>query len=365
MPKKNNITNLKIILIFGASASKIPFMEAARSLSYTSVAFDVDPKAPGRQHADLYYEISLYDVDAIQTVCTELSARNTICGIIAYTSNAEVLKNAGKIADMFKLAFASDTALHCMADKVMMKRRFSRAGISMPDGIVYDDPAQIEKSAGEINYPVVIKPTANSVGSRGVSLASSLEELYAGATGLYPVLVEQYAVGRLINVGGIACGSRKKILSIVEKITNRDTGFLPRGYRPYACNDPAFRTGVEAEVVKAVDALEISDSFFSVDLIAQDTICRIIEAGILLDAKLDRLLWHSGIDIYRMACFLAVGIEPVHAGNSMGNKSLEFVYTDGGPSHKDSIFEEEHSGRYVTGCPESVADIRGWEIFPS
>ena len=112
-------------------------------------------------------------------------------------------------------------------DKLVMRDLLESAGISQPRyrAAGHGDVAVI---AGEIGYPVVLKPRGLSAsrgvirlnGSRGVSLAEQRVRAILSDAGRYPqarLLVEEYIPGDEVAVEGLMIDGDLEVLAIIDK----------------------------------------------------------------------------------------------------------------------------------------------------
>ncbi len=130
-------------------------------------------------------------------------------------------------------------------------------------------------------------------------------------------------------------------------------------------------TGLAEPVLSAAG---LDDSYFSLDVIESDGGLFVIDVGPLLDAKIDRLLHHAGVDVYGVASDIGLG-GPVAAALSLGRAhALRFVYasepgvlamgTAGRVKTKGGFayLEFEKTAGDEVRPPESVADVVAWVI---
>ena len=181
-----------------------------------------------------------------------------------------------------------------------------------------------------------------------------------------PFILEQKISGREFTIDGWV--SNKKIF--IFKFFQKNTSFsssppLPLGYRLKKI-DHQLQQKLKKLTRQAIQAFSLNHSFFSLDVISKkDGKNFIIDFGPLLDAKMDRLLYHAGIDIYNTALDLALGKTPAVSNYSLNNYTLDFAYRSTINSDLNSkiLAIEANQSRLISKkLPSSVADITDWVI---
>jgi phosphoribosylaminoimidazole carboxylase (NCAIR synthetase) len=361
----------RIFIVIGGGPSQAPFASAAKELDFEVVVIDLDPSCPGAVVANRFFPLSAREPAPIVAVSDDLAASGELAGVMTYSAHPGALRAAAAVAARHDLPCFSEEALEVCLDKRELKSRLVAHGVPTPASVHTADAGEalgLLDSAGE----VIVKPAAESRGSVAVSLATDVASLTravaaaAACSSDGAALVEERCRGRELAVGGHVCEGEVTILAAAEKITGGArggfvmTGFVAGGEAPSA--------RVEEVARDVVAALGIDDSFFTVDLIVTDRGPVVLEAGVLLDAKIDRLLLHGGVDPYRYFCRRAARL-PTPPPILESALSLRFLFAEsaGGlrilsPSVEGGIVEwERHDGDAVRP-PESIADTVGWVI---
>ncbi len=376
-----------LFVIIGASASQLPFIKAADRAGFSTVVFDKNPAAPGAAIADLFYPFSTHDGEKIRTTCKQLARSNRLAGILTYSSYPQALEVTAQVAKELSLPHCSLEAVRRVTNKLLMKECFFDAGVASPEWIATDKLSEVKAISEKWHAPIIIKPKQNSAGSLGVNIAydkSFCLKAFQAASSIAPnkqVIVEKFYRGSEFSVDGIICKTQPTVLSVSEKIgEGHQGGFLPLGYSMGTginCN-PSQRHQIEKEVLKAVRAIGIDNSFFGADVLLTMQGPLVLEVGILMDAKMDRLLSFSGIDVYGWRCEVATGKEIDHRMREQSEGfALRFLYADRKgflslkneqickPKDKKAarIAVEWQRGKGdIVGLPQSVADMLGWVI---
>ena len=116
-------------------------------------------------------------------------------------------------------------------------------------------------------------------------------------------------------------------------------------------------------------------NYFGVDFIISKQTQKIytLEIGYLMDARIDRLLHHSSVNIYKMFVDIVLGNiisrEDYEVANT-SKKCLKFFYANnnGRISIKDvpnEIIEWEVENGQNVNIPSSISHILGWHIYDS
>lgn len=156
------------------------------------------------------------------------------------------------------------------------------------------------------------------------------------------------------------------VLAAADKLNSgADGGFVITGFD---ADGGAIPPPIATTARDVVFALGIDDSFFTVDMIVTARGPVVLEAGVLLDAKIDRLLFHGGVDPYRYFLQRALRL-PAPPPSLERAVSLRFLFAEEAgtlrivsPTTEGGIVEwERHDGDAVRP-PESIADTVGWVI---
>jgi len=136
-------------------------------------------------------------------------------------------------------------------------------------------------------------------------------------------------------------------------------------------------TSIQAVAYDAVKSIGIDNSFFSVDMLLTEGGPLILECGVMLDARIDRLLSFAGINVYKIICKMAsgrniAGIEP----RFRKGYALKFMFAcrngklkidlkkniqQGIDGNRVLVEWEKKTGDKVKP-PESISDAVGWVI---
>tara|TARA_B100000945_G_scaffold319145_1_gene325716 strand:+ start:2669 stop:3859 length:1191 start_codon:yes stop_codon:yes gene_type:complete len=377
------INNKKTIIIIGGSQSHVPFITSANNLGYNTVVFDIDDDCKGAKVADIFYKISTHDFDNILLKCLELNEKSKISAVITCSSSTLPLIIVSKICHKLDLLSYSLESVKLSTNKLLMKNYFVNKGISTPEWIVTDNEYDAINFIKKIEDKLIIKPSSGSQGSKGVNLInidSDISKIIKNSkehSSDSQVLIERYYMGQEYSVDGIVIGKKPIILSISKKYNlGPKYNFTMCGfYMEKILNNKILNNDYSSIIensTKAVKAMNISNSFFSVDIILTKKGPFVLECGVLLDCKIDRLLYHSGIDIYSLFINTITG-NKINYDNVFNNKDLylNFLFSPkqgqlninkNEVKNFDGIIEWESADGSLVKPPNSISDTIGWII---
>jgi len=298
------------------------------------------------------------------------------------------LKAVAKVAERLALPTFSLKAVESTTDKAMMKNVLSGALVPMPQWVKTNDFADATTFVANCQSPIIIKPSCGTMGSIGVSMVTeecdilTAFEAAAEASQDGWVIVERFHKGREFSVGGIADATKATVLTIAEKFSLGPTqNFTMSGFAMGRISETDEQWSRNVDLIlqialQAVSALDISNSFFTVDLLLSNEGPLVLEVGILLDAKIDRLLCFSGTNVYDMICHVATGQDIEYEKNKYDRGfALKFMFAN---RHGRLKVNQEPELRLSTSCsqrynieweradgdtvqpPLSIADTLGW-----
>jgi len=378
------IRDQECLIVVGGSQSHVPFIEAAQNLGYQTVVFDRDQNSKGAEISDRFCKISTHDIDQIISKCCEINDEMKLVGVMTYSSSTEPLFAVARTCEILGLPSFSSGAVELATNKKLMKKCFTDSSIATPDWIVTDKINEAIDYIKSLNGQVIIKPSYGSQGSKGVLLFDQefdiSKQFYIAKENSNDsnVILEEYYTGREFSVDGIVVGDKPVILSVSEKFNlGPEFNFTMCGFSMgIIANDDRELQGklasIKAAGKQAAIALGISNSFFSVDILLTNDEPLILECGILLDCKIDRLLRAAGINVYELFIYMIAGRnivvkEPEHTkgyglsfmfADQEGRLSLN---TDNQLIDSLSVEWERKQGDPVSP-PESIADTLGWII---
>ena len=270
-----------------------------------------------------------------------------------------------------------------------MKKRFEDYGIPTPLSITTASLREAREILSDKTLPWILKPCSGSQGSLGVSIVTGIDELQDFYINAYNnsqdslVVIEKYYNGREFSVDGIISCGKPIVLIVSEKFNlGYENNFTISGFAIGSISDEDHDlkkkfSSISDVALEAARSLEINNSFFSVDVLLTADGPIVIECGVLLDAKIDRLLYFAGVDVYEMICRVVAG-ERIEEASPKFQKgyALKFMFAqkegklkivsdyDRQMSRNSSriLIEWERNNDNKVGIPKSIADTVGWVI---
>lgn len=296
----------------------MPLVRRAAELGRSPWVFDRDPAAPAREHAARFDAVSAHDPEAILVRVRERAGEGRPAGVISGSNAPDALFAAAVVARALRLPGPDPDAVNRVLDKgsqtsVLVTSRFPHPKTVVAFGA--DEAVAAAKRARR----AVLKPAARTSGSAGVSVADAsgadLERraVRAEQAGDGRVLVQEFVEGDLYSLSALAGASGVRVLAFARKELEVDPP-LPRGFsveppRTASAEDRR-RRSLGCELCGSLaQAFGLAHTAFNVELVWTQAGPVVLELGLGLDAKVDRLLERAGADPYAELCALAQGEE--------------------------------------------------------
>ena len=163
---------MRKILLLGGSAQQIIAIETAKKFGYYTVLCDYLPDNPGQYVADVFYNVSTTDKEAV----LEVAKKERINGILAYASDPAA-PTAAFVSEQLGLPGNPYRSVDILCNKEKFRRFLSNNGFCTPKAKGYESisTALDDIANGIYRFPIIIKPVDSS-GSKGVSLCYALNE---------------------------------------------------------------------------------------------------------------------------------------------------------------------------------------------
>lgn len=167
---------MKKILLLGGSAQQVVAIKKAKSLGYYTVLCDYLPDNPGQYEADVYYNVSTTDVEAVYQV----ALKEKVDGILAYASDPAALP-AAIVAERLGLPTNPVSAVEILGIKYKFRKFMAENQFACPRHFSFTvgiAEEVVREKLEDLHFPLVIKPTDSS-GSKGVTVLQDAEGLAA------------------------------------------------------------------------------------------------------------------------------------------------------------------------------------------
>lgn len=245
------------LVIIGANEYQDKLVLKAKEMGYETHVFAWEEGAVAKHHADVFYPISITDVEAIDKVVESLHP----AGILSIGSDL-AMPTVNTIAIRHGWVGNSAECTYITTNKYAMRERLTDRGLPCPHYQRVSNFGEIDLNM--VSFPVIVKPLDRS-GSRGVTLAQNVEELENGVRYAQSisfdtsVLVEEYIEGREFSVEAISQNGKHHILQVTEKFTTNAPHFIERGHLAPARITDAQEKNIQEIVLKALEALSIEN----------------------------------------------------------------------------------------------------------
>ena len=163
---------MKTILLLGGSAQQIIAIETSKRMGLRTVLCDYLPDNPGQYHADVFYQVSTTDKEAVLKVAID----EKVDGILAYASDPAA-PTAAYVAEKLGLPGSPYESVELLCNKDQFREFLAANHFHTPLASGYDSiqEALHDIQSGRFNFPVIVKPVDSS-GSKGVSRLDDIQE---------------------------------------------------------------------------------------------------------------------------------------------------------------------------------------------
>ncbi len=330
------------LLVLGAGEEQVPLFLEARRRGLRTIAVDRLTHRPGLRHADQHLHLSTRHPQPIADAVGD----HPIAGVVTAASDAGLLSWA-ELSDRYRTPYRYPRAAALASmDKASFHRIAAAAGVRSYRWYTHRDPAALTDMAGEIGYPVVVKPVDGS-GSRGVTLVATPHELPAAVvraaqfTVSGDLLLEEYLAGDNLTVDVFLRDRAVAFLGITQKRILPGPHFVVGGH---TCPAPAVGAELRAELAQTTLALcraaGLVDGPANLDIIIDAAgHVRVLEANLrLCGNSVPRLMREVyGVDTVAALVALAVG-EPFDL--TVRRHGTGIVHLVGSPLDVDGVLTE-------------------------
>ena len=323
---------MKKIAIIGASELQNPLILKAKEMGYETHVFAWECGDIGEKTADYFYPISITEKEEILEKCKEINV-DAVCTIASDLGNVV----ASFVARQMGLPANSEYCIKVSSNKYEMRKAFAENNIAVPRFVEITNTDSLDL-LGEIQYPVIVKPTDRS-GSRGITKLDSpkgLGEAIKKAIDLSfekKAIVEEYIEGNEYSMECISFEGEHKMLAVTKKYTTGAPHFIETGHmEPSDLSEQAIEKAKE-EIFKALDALDIkmgaSHPEFKVD---REGNIKIIEIGARMGGDCigsDLVRLSTGYDFTKMVIQTALGEKPNFKKEiELSNAAVKYIFSE-------------------------------------
>lgn len=269
------------IIILGAGIYQVPLIKKAKEMGYYTIVCSIPGDYPGFQYADKIYYENTVDKEKILKIALD----EKISGILT-TGTDVAVKTIGYVCEKLKLNGISELSAKWTTDKFLMKKRFREGDVRTAEFYKVESKEEAISATSALGMPVIFKCVDKS-GSRGivkVEAKRNIEKAYNYAmsfTDQNYIIVEKFIEGYEIGLDGYINRKAGQEIFIPHGKVMYNNGLtkVPVGHLlPFEC-DSELQEDLITQARKAVDILELDESFFNMDILIRENKGYIIEVG--------------------------------------------------------------------------------------
>lgn len=207
----------KTLLILGAGVYTVQVIRQVQQIGYRTIVVDRNPASPGFQVADAFEVVDIVDREKV----LEVAEKYHVDGIMP-VSEFGVRSYAYATSKLGLTGIDSASAERAL-DKGLMRECWREAGLAIPGFRVVTGIEEAKQAAGELHFPLVIKPADSGGGGRGVSVVQNPSELEWSYEFARPfarngrLVVEEFLDGTEMTIESISYDGDVKILAMSDK----------------------------------------------------------------------------------------------------------------------------------------------------
>jgi biotin carboxylase len=210
----------KKLMILGAGSWQIPMMTKAHELGLETVAIDMNPNSPGKNHCDHFYTVSTSDKEG----ALEIARQHKIDGVSTIGTNDAICTAAyiKEEIDLPTICNPYEVVVRAVR-KDLCQETFKEKGIPTALGFCHADPIALRMRLQQMNFPVIIKPSDSS-GAKGITVVANHEQFdqafrfaqkYANNQ---RVILEEYLQGAVIGIESYTVDGATHPIVIADKV---------------------------------------------------------------------------------------------------------------------------------------------------
>lgn len=331
---------------------QIALIKELKSRGYTVVLADCFREPVAKEYADVFYQVSTLDVDAI----TEIAQTEKVDFLITACTD-QALLTVAKVSESLGLPCYIDyqTALN-VTNKAYMKDVFLKNNISTAKYEVMS--LLCEEKIKEMEFPLIVKPVDcnSSKGVKRVENLIELKEAFSEAVNLSrtdTAIVEEFKQGDEISVDVYVENGIAHVLSISEldKIADKDKFVIFRGRYPAKAAERVIDQ-VQEVAQRIADAFNLKNSPMLIQMITDGKKVYVLEFSARTGGGVKYILikMASGFDVIKAVVDLTIGKKPHFEKKQSQYKYIAntFVYCSPGVYDHLEGFDEMKNKDYIT-----------------
>ena len=159
-------------LVLCGGVPQIALIKELKSRGITTVLADMNEKVGARAYADIFYPVSVLDVEGVK----EVALKEKVDFVITVCAD-QVLQVVAQVSEMLGLPCYIDfETAENVSKKSYMKRIFAENGVPSSKHVIMDELDVLKITS--LTYPLIVKPV-DAYSSRGVARVNNQQELEA------------------------------------------------------------------------------------------------------------------------------------------------------------------------------------------
>ena len=335
-------------LVLCGGVPQIALLQYLRECGIVTVLADMNESVGGRDYADIFYPVSVLDVEGIKNV----ALKENVDFVITVCAD-QVLQVVAEVSEMLDLPCYIDfkTSVN-VSKKSYMKKIFAEKGIPTSKFVMMDvlDLEKIES----LKYPLIVKPE-DSYSSRGVQkieLEAELKPAFDKAITIsrtHKAIVEEFVEGDELTVDVYVEEGYAHVLCIsnIDKI-GEDGKFVIHRTRYPAQVSKKVQEEIQKTAQMIADAFDLKNSPMLIQLITKGDEISVVEFCARTGGgdKFRLIEKATGFNVVNAVADLTLGRKPHVEQKKDGQKYItnEFLYC------KEGIFD------HLEGFEELLAE---------
>lgn len=336
-------------LVLAGGFPQIALIEELKSRNITVVLADYYSNPVAKKYADIFYQVSTLDVEAI----TDLALKEKVDFLITACTD-QALLTVARVSETLGLPCYIDyqTALN-VTNKAYMKDVFKKHKISTAKYAVmpYLDIQQVS----DMEYPFIVKPVDcnSSKGVKKVLNFAELQQAFDDAVQLSrtdTAIVEEFVDGVELSIDVYVEDGKACVLSVskLDKIADDDKFVIFRGWSPPPEAEPVMDK-IKQTAQQIADAFNLKNTPMLIQLISDGKNVYVLEFSARTGGGVKYILIKnsSGFDVIKAVVDLTLGYKPHVDKNQAKSKYFvnEFIYCKPGLfDHLEGFDELKQSG---------------------
>ena len=299
-------------LVLAGGLPQIELINQLKARNITTVLADGNPNALARPYADIFYQLAIFDVEAVK----EVAVKENVDFLITVCAD-QVLLVVAQVSEMLGLPWYIDyKTAQLVSDKKYMKKIFWEHNIPTSR---YVEMSELDwNRINHLQYPLVVKPV-DAYSSKGVRKALNEQELemyFAEAAQISRtggVIVEEFVAGDEISVDIYVEDGVAKLLCVSnsEKINDADRFIIFRGRYPVAASEEIMEQ-IRQVAQQIADAFELKNCPMLIQMINDGKRVSVLEFCARTGGNMKYLLIKRscGFDVIKAVIDLTLGEKP-------------------------------------------------------